>query len=158
MIPLAIGECRRKVLDWRSANLTQENRSHSRVVPVLVAALICDVAVTDPSTGKKNLIGIFDKIWAGDFPTQRPVTLYMKLADAEGHYKMNVRWIQLSSGKVLAGAEGELEATDRLAASDLFIQFPPLPIPDEGRYEFQIWTNDMYLGAVFLDANKRSKT
>ena len=40
----------------------------SEVPPLLVAALVCDVAVADPATGKKNLIGIFDQVRVGKSP------------------------------------------------------------------------------------------
>lgn len=137
--------------------MTQEQRTLSNVVPVLVAALVCDVAVADPSTGKKNLIGIFDRIHVGEFPTKRPMSLYMKVTDAEGYYKTEVRYVQVGSGQVLAQAKGELHSTNRLASADLYIQFPPLLIPKEGRYEFQLWANSMFLGATSIDAVPRSK-
>jgi hypothetical protein len=135
----------------------QGKKTLSNVVPVLVAALVCDVAVTDPSTGKKNLIGIFDKINVGRFPTKRPVSLYVKVTDAEGYYQTEIRYVQVSSGKVLAKAEGELRSNDRLASIDQIINFPPLPISKEGRYEFQIWANSLFLGSTFIDALPRSK-
>lgn len=122
-----------------------------------MAALVCDVAVADPSTGKKNLIGIFDRISVGEFPTQRPMSLYMKVTDAEGYYETEVRYVQVSSGQVLARAKGQLHSTDRLASASLYIQFPPLPIPKEGRYEFQVWANSMFLGTTFVDAVPRSQ-
>ena len=124
-------------------------------MPVLVAVLICDAAVADPSSGKKNLIGIFDQLNVARFPTQWPVTIYMKLTDAEGFYKMEVRYVQVSSGQVLAKAELESQFTSRLVSADLFVPFPPLPVPSEGRYEFQIWANEVYLGGTFMNAVQR---
>ena len=76
-----------------------ESQPLSKVVPLLVATLVCDVAVADPSTGKKNLIGIFDRVYVGRFPTQRSVSLYFKIADAEGHYNFDVRYVQASTDK-----------------------------------------------------------
>ena len=61
-------------------------------VPLLVAALICDVAVADPSTRKQNLIGIFDRVVASKFPTSRQMHLYIKLADAEGVSRLSWKW------------------------------------------------------------------
>ena len=40
--------------------MAQESQTLSNVIPVLVAALVCDVAIADPSSAKKNLIGIFE--------------------------------------------------------------------------------------------------
>ena len=132
--------------------MTQEERSFSKVIPVLVAVLVCDTAVADPTTGKKNLIGIFDRINVRTFPTQRPMSLYVKLTDAEGPYKVEVRYVQTNSGQELARAEGEAQFASRLGSLDFSIPLPPLPIPSEGRYEFQIWANNVYLGGTFIDA------
>ena len=118
----------------------------------MVAALVCDTAVVDPTTGKKSLIGIFDAVHSPSFPTQRPISLYFKVADAEGYYKMEVRFVQADTGEVLAGADGELMANDRLTATDLHLPFPPLSMPMEGRYEFQIWANSMFLGSTSIRA------
>ena len=83
------------------------------------------------------------------------MSLYFKVTDAEGFYKFEVRYVQVNTGKVLANAEGELRATDRLAAADLHLPFQPLPMPEEGRYEFQIWANSMFLGSTSINAIRR---
>jgi hypothetical protein len=137
--------------------MTQGKKTLSNVVPVLVATLVCDVAVADPSTGKKNLIGIFDTVNVGKFSTRRPVSLYVKVTDAEGYYQTEVRYVQVSSGEVLAKAVGELNSKSRLASIDVIMNFPPLPIPKEGRYEFQIWMNSMFLGSTFINAMPRKQ-
>ena len=124
-------------------------------VPLLVAALICDVAVADPSTNKKNLIGIFDRVVVANFPTQRRMHLYIKLADAEGEYEIETKYVHRESGSKLAEARTKLDIKNRLLTTDLYIPFPPLPIPHEGRYEFQIWANSVFLGTAFLDAQAR---
>jgi hypothetical protein len=132
--------------------MSEQERPPSEVVPVLVAVLICDVGVADPSTKKKNLIGIFDRVFVREFPAQRAMSLYLKLTDAEGPYRLIIRYVQTASGRVLAEAPGEMKATDRLTSVDAILSFPPLPMPEAGRYEFQVWANDAYLGGAFLDA------
>ena len=124
-------------------------------VPLLVAALICDVAVADPSTKKQNLIGIFDRVIVSNFPTNRQMHLYIKLADAEGEYEIETKYVHRESGSKLAGAKTKLEIKDRLLTTDFYIPFPPLLIPERGRYEFQIWANSVFLGTAFLDAEER---
>jgi hypothetical protein len=137
--------------------MTQDKEVLSNVVPILVAALICDVAVTEPSTGKKSIIGVFDRITVRKFPTKRPLSMYMKITDTEGYYKTEVRYVQISSGKVLAKAAADLRSADRLASFDNIIHFPPLVIPEEGRYEFQVWANNIFLGSTFIDAVLRKE-
>jgi hypothetical protein len=132
--------------------LAQEERPLSKVVPVLVAALACDGAIADPATGKKTLVGIFDRVNVQAFPTQLRMAIYLKLTDAEGPYKIDVRYVQTNSGRELGRAEGRMEFASRLGSFDLSIPFPPIEIPSEGRYEFQVWANDVYLGGTFIDA------
>lgn len=123
-----------------------------KAVPVLVAALLCDSAVADPTTGKKNLIGIFDKIWAGSFPTGRPLSFYGKMTDAEGSYSLKVQIVHADKNKRIGKVSGEVGVANRLDAFDFVISFPPVLFEDPGRYEFQVFMNDVYVGRAVLDA------
>lgn len=114
---------------------------------MLTGPILCDLAARDPASGKWNLIGIFNQVNASRFPTQRPLSVYLKLSDAEGRYKLEIRYIQVSSGKQLAVASADVNIRDRLATQDLGVAFPKVPIPDGGKYEFQVWSNERYLGA-----------
>lgn len=127
----------------------------SSVIPVLVAAIVCDAAVKERATGKATLVGIFDRLWGLRFPTARPMTLYFKVADAQGWYNFQVKFVQLSTGDTMAEGLGEAMITDRLASSDAVLDFPPLPIPAPGRYEFQIFANGVFIGSAFIDAALR---
>ena len=135
--------------------MTRGNPSSSQVVPVLVAVLVCDVACTDPSTGKHSLIGLFDRIHVSNFPAERPMSLYFKLTDAEGRYELDAKFVQVGSGKTLATAKSTFNVADRLVSAQFHVPFPPLKIPSPGRYEFQIWTNSVFLGATFMDVVQR---
>lgn len=135
--------------------MTDQEQGPSKVVPYLVAALVCDAAATDPTTRKKSLIGIFDRLWVDRFPAQRPLSVYIRLTDAEGEYKIEVRFVQVSSGQALASAVGQARIDNRLNSLDMVMDSPPLPIPDEGRYEFQIYANEAYLGGTFIDVRHR---
>lgn len=128
----------------------------SDIVPVLMAMLVCDTAAVDPSTGKKSLVGIFDRVWVAEFPTQRAVTIYAKLTDAQGYYRFKVRYVQTGTGQTLAEVQGDAQVADRLVSPDFVLQTPPLPIPEAGRYEFQLWMNEIFVGSTFIDAAARS--
>ncbi|MGI2336351.1 MAG: DUF6941 family protein [Dehalogenimonas sp.] len=120
--------------------------------PMLIAALVCDVAVKDPTSGKISLIGIFDRVHVKEFPAKRPVSLYAKLTEAEGEYEFQARYVYSNTGEKLAEAKGKFTAKEKLATVELNLQFPPLPITGEGRYDFQIWVNGAFLGQTFIDA------
>ncbi|HET7224474.1 MAG TPA: hypothetical protein VFK69_02075 [Candidatus Eisenbacteria bacterium] len=133
--------------------MSDERRRESQVLPFLVAALVCDVAATEPVSGKKSLIGIFDRVIAHKFPTARQLTVYGKIADAVGYYRVAVRFVQVKSGNVLAEASGTIMVQDRLSSTDFLVPFPmPLPLIEEGRYVFQVLMNDAVIGEAFIDA------
>jgi hypothetical protein len=129
-----------------------EPKQLSQAKPVLIAALVCDVAAKDPTSGKISLIGIFDKVHVRSFPAKRPVSLYAKLTEAEGHYQFVAKYVYSNTGEMLAEAKGEFTAREKLGTVELQLQYPPLPLPGEGRYDFQIWVNGSFLGQTFMDA------
>ncbi len=133
--------------------MAEDKKTASAVPPYLVAALICDVAVRDPSSGKQNLIGIFDTLRAAKFPTAQPMGLYLKVTDASGYYPIRVDFVRSDSDKLLTQAHGNLNAPDRMKSFHMSVNFTPLPIPAAGRYEFRLYASEMYLGSAFLDAS-----
>lgn len=132
-------------------------KEHSNVVPILSAALACDTAAVDPANNKKSLIGIFDRIYAQTFPVVRPLTLYLKVADAQGKYKVEMRLVHLETHQIVGKVEAEAEFKDRLQSTDHYFQFPKMAFPIPGRYELQIWANDAYLGGTVITVAEMPK-
>ena len=106
----------------------------------------------EPATGKYSLIGIFYRLMARRFPTQRPLSLYIILVDAEGRYNLEARLVRTDTGEELGRARGETTILNRLYSSNFHIPLPAVEFPVEGRYEFQIWANDVFIGRTFIDA------
>lgn len=135
---------------------SQNQEPLSQVIPVLVAALLCDSLSVDPSSGKKSLIGIFDRLRVAQFPTGRIFTLYAKFTDALGRYHLKVQYVQEASDTVLGVIEAELRASDRTMGTELTITMPAaIAVPAAGRYEFRIFANEVYLGRTYFDAVPR---
>ncbi len=133
--------------------MTEPEVTLSQIRPLLTGPILCDVAARDPASGKWNLIGIFNQVSASRFPTQRPLSVYLKLGDAAGMYRLEIRFVQVRTGEQLALATANLEISDRLASQDVGVAFPRVPIPAEGKYEFQVWANGMHLGAGTFTAS-----
>lgn len=129
-----------------------DSKQTTNPIPVLLAVLVCDVAVADPSTGKKNLIGIFDRVFAAQFPAARPMSVYIKLTDAEGRYDLAIELVYGKTGEKIADAKGEFVSKSQLESADAHIQFPLIPMPHPGRYEFRILADSVYLGSAVIDA------
>lgn len=120
-----------------------------------MAFLVGDAGSQDPDTGKKNLIGVFDQSNAGTFPALPPVTLYIKITDAEGHYPIEMEYVQVSSNRALGKGERELTIADRTNSQGSLVTPPPMPVPEPGRYEFRLKMAGYFLGNAFFDAVQR---
>lgn len=135
----------------------EQPQTLSNVVPILIAALVADVVATDPATNKKTIVGVWDALHSLTFPTSRPVFLYVKLADAQGHYRVRFQFVRLEHDLALAEAVAEFDVVERLLSADFAVPFlPALPFPEAGRYEFRIFANDVFIGSTFIDARQQA--
>ena len=140
--------------------MTSEEQNLSRVVPYLLAILVCDSGTVDRNSGKKTLVGIFDRVIAKEFPTSRWLSVYFKLSDAQGNYRFKVQYAQVKTGNILAEAETRDSLTIKscLDTFDSLISFPrALLIPEPGQYEFRLHANDMFLGRIAINAVQRAR-
>lgn len=134
---------------------SKKKPKRSQVVPLLIGPIICDVAVQDPGSGKWSLIGVFGNVNVTTFPTARPMTVFFRLSDAQGLYDVEVRFVRADDGVLIAKANAEANVPDRFAQPELGIPFPPLRLEKPGTYEFQVWVNDVFLGANSLTVTQR---
>ncbi|OGF54497.1 MAG: hypothetical protein A2Z21_07255 [Candidatus Fraserbacteria bacterium RBG_16_55_9] len=130
-------------------------QNDTTIPPVPVALLLCDQIIVDELGKKKSLIGLFDRIWVGTFPTTHsPCALYFRGADAEGHFDILVQYVQSEGETTLGEVKGSLDRQER-GPIEFLITFPPIPIPNEGRYEFRLYVNGVYVHRVQFTAVQR---
>ena len=128
----------------------------SQPIPSVLAILLCDRIITEEGTNKKTLVGIFQNLRAAKIPTAREMAFYAHLTDAEGKYKFRVEIVRLNDNQTIGRIETkEVGFTDRLAPVDLAMNLPPVPFDQVGRYEFQLYANEVYLGHISLDVVKK---
>ena len=115
--------------------------------PSIKALLVCDAVAQEAGSGKKSLLGIFDKIVAGSFPHAHPqITVYFCIVDAEGSYDFRLELVQVNTDKIIAKAEvGPLEVKDRFDVTDGSIALRGLAFPAAGKYEFRLYANRTFL-------------
>lgn len=131
--------------------MTEPIPAKNVVRPVLVAALMCDLAATDPNSGKKTLVGIFDKMFTPRVPFRRSIYFYFKVGNGQGEYKLEIRQVLSKNRKVIGNVEGKSVFGDRLIAGDHFAFMENVLFPEYGRYEFQILFDDYMVGQSILD-------
>ena len=126
-------------------------------VPSVLAVLICDSVIIDSQTKKQSVIGIFDQVHSPNAPFFQRLGFYARITDAEGEYKFTIRVVYLGDEEeVVGGLETETAvASDRLGILNLALNLPPLPFPKFGRYEFQLFANEVFIGRAVLTAVKQ---
>jgi len=125
------------------------------LVPTTLAMLLCDSVIVDEMTKKKSLIGVFEDVNAVGFPTQLNCALYAKLVDAEGEYDFKIRLVDLKDESLVTELpSARAVIPSRLRAAELAINLIGLPIPQAGKYEFQLYANDMYLARITMEAKQ----
>jgi hypothetical protein len=124
-------------------------------LPSVLAILLCDQIIIDVETGKKTLVGVFEGLRAEKYPIGQKMAFYARLTDLEGHYKFVVRIVRLDGDKeeLMGGAEAEYTAKHQLAILEIALNLPPVPFSGPGRYEFQLFADEIYIGRATLNAS-----
>lgn len=123
----------------------------NEAIPSVVAMLVCDQVIIEQGTGKKSLIGVFERVNAFSFPTQTRLAIYAKLVDASGHYKFRIRLVNLKDESVLAELQAEANI-DQGSVGEFAINIAGIVLPTAGKYEFQLYANEVYLHRVTMTA------
>lgn len=120
-------------------------------IPSVVAMLVCDQIISEQGTGKKSLIGIFETLFSLGFPAPARLAVYAKLVDAQGRYRFQIRLVNLKDEKAVADLSFEGNITDPLSSAELGVNMANIMLPEPGRYEFQLYANDIYLHRVTMN-------
>lgn len=121
-------------------------------VPSVLAMLLCDTVITEANTNKKTLVGVFDRWNLPQLPVNVVFWLYSRLADAEGEYTFKVKIVHLEDERLLAEmGTHPVQISDRLGAFEVALPFPPIPLEKSGRYEIQLFANEVFIGRTPMD-------
>ncbi len=126
----------------------------SSPIPTLLAFLICESVITDLETQKKTLVGLFDRVLAANTPVGMNLGIYAKLVEGRGHYDFRIRMVSLKDEALVFEVPIAGEWTTAEAPFEMGINIRGMAIPAFGNYEFQLYSQDVYLGrAVFAVHN-----
>ena len=136
----------------------QENGHHAPT-PVPVAFLLCDQIIVEAGSGKKTIVGVFDRVGVRQFPaTHSPAWLYIRVIDCEGEYEHRIEYVQVATQKILARANGTATSKNRHVYAEFVLPCPPLQLPEPGEYEFRLWLNEKFISRVRVTAHPVSGT
>ena len=126
--------------------MTEPTNQAAPPIPVAVAMLLCDQMITDKTTGKNSVIGIWDHITAHRLPTlSNPTWIYLRLMECEGEYKFRVELIQVATQQILRSIDGFISNPSRHNAFSGAMGPITINVPNAGEYEIRLWMNDIYI-------------
>jgi hypothetical protein len=120
--------------------------------PVVLAMLLCDLAITEQGTHKKTLVGIFHRVNARVFPAPQQMAIYVHLTDAQGTYIFRIDIVDVDRNDILGTVTSNpIDVPNRLEPFDFV--FPiGINIRAPGLYEFRLYANDVYLSSISFTA------
>lgn len=106
--------------------------------------IICDNVITDETTKKKSLIGIFEHVYSPQFPcVHGSLSLYIKLSDAAGDYQFRLELYDLEANrKIGEGTTPLITIKDRQSIHEIVFNLLGLVFERPGKYEFRLYAND----------------
>ena len=115
--------------------------------PQLLAMLFCDHVLREHGSLKCSILGIFDQIYCQKFPTTHSrLWVYVRVTDAQGEYDFRLDFVNLKDETLLGrGIAKNVQIKDRMNAHEISFQISPLPLPEEGRYEFRLYANGKFI-------------
>ena len=103
--------------------------------PMGLALLICDSIIEDKLTGKKTLVGLFDRIQANKYPCMHPaMTVFVSLTGGRGHYECEVICRHQDNETVAFSAKGSVTLRDPRKVVDLVFRLNGVRFPKPGIY------------------------
>jgi hypothetical protein len=114
----------------------------------LLNMLICDGAHREPGSGKWTLLGLFNSINAGGFPTTHPqMVVYLAIKGAEGKIPLRVQIVPSDrKEEPLIKIEAELTVNDPRAVADLVVPLRGTTFTKPGEYSLQVFANNELIG------------
>jgi hypothetical protein len=123
------------------------------VLPLLKALILADHVYIDRTTGKKVIAGTFNHLFGREFPTvsRGRKHFFASLTDVHGPVRLSARMVSLEENETLLSVGPfEVEGEDPLDTVELVVELPPLPMPREGVYVFEILSGENVLGGIRL--------
>ena len=119
-----------------------------QVHPILKAMLLCDQTLVEEGTRKRSLIGLFDRVKSGQFPTVHgSMSVYVQFREIEGTFDFTLELYDLSGDKTLHKATiKQFNVQDRSRDCELVFNLISVRFEHAGQYEFRIYVNDMIFG------------
>lgn len=115
--------------------------------PLGLALVVCDSIIEDKHTGKKTLVGLFDRITAARLPCVHPaMSIFVSLTGARGEFPCEVICRHTDDETVAFSAQGQVVLKDPRQVVDLVFRMRGVRFPKADMY----WTNFLIDGIPIM--------
>ena len=105
--------------------------------PRALAFIICDTVIDDKATNKKSLIGLFNNIYANNFPCSHPViNIFLSLTKGHGDYECSLLCVKDDESQKIVQLSGPLKFNNPLSVVEAKFEIRGMVLPEPGIYRF----------------------
>jgi hypothetical protein len=109
-----------------------------------LALVVCDTVIEDRNTGKKSLIGLFDRLHAANYPCMHPaMSVLVALTGAGGELACELSCLPVEGGQPAFAAKGRVNFQDPGRVVELVFNFSGVRFVRPGRYDLRFMVDDM---------------
>jgi hypothetical protein len=145
-----------KIFQLLVGRQSMENGKSEPGIRVL-SLILADHIYKDEASGKYIIAGTFHQINVASFPARfgRTIWAYFSLLGVNGTAAVTLTFLETTTGNVLMGTKSlEINNQNPENPIDFAIEVPPMPLPAEGRYLFQLSVNGSLLTGIPVTAVK----
>jgi hypothetical protein len=134
-------------MDVTENNDNNADRPAQKPTPSVLSINVCDSIIRDEFTKKVSLIGLFSTIRADSFPCTHPsLHVYVALTNGHGKYQTDIRFLNISDDKPIAGMRGPLQFQNPLQVVELNVCWQQLRFEKPGEYVVQVLCDGAPIG------------
>ena len=120
--------------------------SHASEEPMGLALVVCDTVIEDRHSGKKSLIGLFDRLHAPTFPCVHPtLSVMIALTNVSGELPCEITCRHAESGETAFAATGKVNFQDPGKVVELVFNFAGVRLPKPGKYDLNVMVDEMLI-------------
>ena len=103
--------------------------------PMGLSLLICDSVIEDKHTGKKSLVGLFDRIQTQNLPCLHPaMAVFVSITGGRGEYPCDITCRHQDGNTLAFEAKGQVTLRDPRQVVDLVFRLNGVRFPTVGLY------------------------
>jgi len=109
-----------------------------------LALLVCDTIIEDKVTGKKTLVGLFDRVQTARLPcVHASMNVFVSLTGGRGKYSCEAVCRHTDDETVAFSAKGQVTLSDPRQVVDLVFRLKGVRFPKEGMYWLHFVVDDV---------------